>query len=85
MSKVKFKLDLKGLDALMQSAEMQAILDQHGAAVAGRASAASGEEYAYRTHIASYVAITNVYPDSKSAAHDNYENNTLLKALGGGK
>lgn len=83
--KVQFKLNLKGLNALMKSPEMQGILDQHGAAVAGRANNMSGESFGFRTHLASFVAITNVYPDSKKAASDNYENNTLLKALGGGK
>ena len=81
MSKVKFELDIRGLNELMKSQEMQSILDQEGAKVAGRASGMSGEQFGHRTHVADYVAITNVYPDSKEAARDNYNNNTLLKAL----
>ena len=81
MSKVKFELDTRGLNELMKSPEMQSILDQEGAKVAGRASGMSGEQFGHRTHVADYVAITNVYPDSKEAARDNYNNNTLLKAL----
>ena len=41
----------------------------------------AGSDYAHRTHVASFVAISNVYPDSKEAAKDNYKNNTLLKAM----
>ena len=81
MSKVNFKLDLQGLNELMKSKEMQTVLDQYGSEVSGKASNMSGADYAYRTHVASFVAITNVYPDSKEAAHDNYKNNTLLKSL----
>ena len=81
MSKVKFELDIRGLNELMKSPEMQSILDQEGAKIAGRASGMSGEQFGHRTHVADYVAITNVYPDSKEAARDNYNNNTLLKAL----
>ena len=77
MAKVKFKLNLKGLNELMKSEEMQNILEEKGKQVANNA----GKEYASRVHLASFVAIANVYPDSKDAAKDNYENNTLLKAL----
>ena len=73
MSKMKFELDI------MKSAEMQSYLGEAGAQVAARA----GDDYGYRVHVADYVAIVNIYPDSKEAAKDNYENNTLLKALGG--
>lgn len=76
--RVEFELDIKGLRELMKGPEMQAALDEAGAAVAS----AAGGDYGYRTHVASYVAITNVFPESKEAAKDNLENNTLLKALG---
>lgn len=76
--KVFFKLDINGLRELMKSSEMQAALDEAGAAVAS----AAGEGYGYRTHVANYVAITNVFPETKEAAHDNYESNALEKALG---
>lgn len=79
MSKMKFELDINGLRELMKSAEMQSCLDQAGAQVAARA----GGDYGHRVHVADYVAIVNIYPDSKEAAKDNYENNTLLRALGG--
>lgn len=78
MKKVVFKLDIAGLRELMKGPEMQAALQEAGDAVASSA----GGDYGVRVHVADYVAIANVFPDSKEAAKDNYENNTLLKALG---
>ena len=76
--KLEFELNLPGLNDLMKSGEMQARLQAAGSAVAN----AAGGDYGVRVHTASFVAIANVYPDSKEAAKDNYEHNTLLKALG---
>lgn len=73
-----FELNLPGLNELMKSPEMQAVLTQAGNAVAS----AAGGDYGVRTHVASFVAIANVYPNSAKAAKDNFENNTLVKSLG---
>ena len=78
MAKVEFELDINGLRELMKGPEMQAALQDAGDAVASYA----GGDYGVRVHVADYVAIANVFPESKEAAKDNYENNTLLKALG---
>ena len=78
MSNVDFKLNLPGLNELMKSPEMQAALQDAGNAV----SNVAGGDYGVRVHQASFVAIANVYPNTKRAAKDNYENNTLVKALG---
>lgn len=75
---VKFKLNLPGLNALMKSSEMQNKLLEAGKVVAGSA----GGDYAAEVHTASFVAISNVYPDSKRAANENFRQNTLLKAIG---
>lgn len=75
---VKFKLNLPGLNELMKSGEMQSALLEAGNAVANNA----GAEYAAEVHIANWIAISNVYPDSKKAANDNFRHNTLLKSLG---
>ena len=77
MADVKFELNLSGLNELMKSAEMEAVLDEAGAAVAS----AAGAEYGHRVHQANFVALCNVYPDSKEAAEENFEENTLIKAL----
>lgn len=76
--KVEFELDINGLRELMKGPEMQAVLQEAGDAVASGA----GGDYGVRVHVADYVAIANVFPESQEAAKDNYENNTLLKALG---
>ena len=78
MSKVDFKLNLPGLNELMKSPEMVSVLEQAGNTVATLA----GDDYGVRVHQASFVAIANVYPDSKVAAADNYKNNSLVRALG---
>ena len=78
MGNVKFELNLQGLNELMKSPEMQSALLDAGNAVANNA----GGDYAAEVHTASWIAISNVYPDSKRAAHENYKENTLLKALG---
>lgn len=78
MRSVDFELNIDGLRELMKSSEMQSQLEEAGQTVARTA----GEGYSTRVHEGSYVAICNVYPDSPEAAHDNYENNTLLKSLG---
>lgn len=75
---VKFKLNLPGLNELMKSPEMVEALLDAGEAVAN----AAGSDYAAEVHLANWIAISNVYPNSKHAAHENYTSNTLLTALG---
>lgn len=78
MSKVKFELNLVGLNQLMKSAEMQDFLLNAGQAVAS----AAGEGFEAEVHTADFVAISNVYPTTYQARRDNLANNTLLKAIG---
>lgn len=78
MADTEFKLNLPGLNELMKSSAMQSKLTEAGKAVAN----AAGGDYGTRTHVASFVAICNVFPDSQEAARDNAQNNALLKALG---
>ena len=78
MGKVKFELNLPGLNALMKSGGMQSHLQAAGQAVAG---AADGN-YGVRVHEASFVAIANVYPADKETARKNAKENSLLKGLG---
>ena len=74
---LKFELNLAGLNELMKSNEMKSALLEAGQAVAR----AAGPDYAAEVHTASFVAISNVYPNSKEAARENYKENTLLKAV----
>lgn len=78
MGKTEFKLNLPGLNELMKSDGMQAVLDAAGEKV----QAAAGEGYATSARTGRYIGFCNVYPDSAAAAKDNFQNNTLLKALG---
>ncbi|MBR4406075.1 MAG: hypothetical protein IKT30_06845 [Bacteroidaceae bacterium] len=75
---VKVKLNLPGLNELMTSPEISQAVLEAGQAVAQ----AAGPEYAAEVHTANWIAISNVYPDSKEAAHENFKDNTLLKAIG---
>lgn len=78
MADVEFELNLSGLLEIMKSGEMQSALSEAGAAVAN----AAGGDYGYRVHQGDFVALCNVYPESKEAAKELYETNSLLKAAG---
>lgn len=83
MSKVRIELNLPGINEIMKSEGVQELLQQCGQQVAGTASGMDGTDYAASTHTINWIAVTNVFPNSKDAAHANFKNNTLLKALGG--
>lgn len=83
MSKVKIELNLAGINELMKSPEVQEALTSAGDAVAQAASGmAGGEPFGVRTHQANWVAITNVWPNSRKANSANLQDNVLLKAIG---
>lgn len=77
MADVEFKLNLQELNELMKSPEMQAALDTAGEQVASIA----GPEFEATPRTGRWIGFSNVYPISKAGAKDNYENNTLVKAL----
>lgn len=81
MASKVFTLNKSGLIELMKSGGMQATLNTAGQSVANTASGMSGGSYGVRVHEATFVAIANVYPTSAKSARDNYNHNTLLKAL----
>lgn len=82
MAKVKFKLDLGGLNQLMKSSEMQTVLNS----AANQIAAAAGDGYEVETaHSISFIGIAAVHATTIEAKKDNSENNTLLKAAGGVK
>ena len=85
MSKVDFKLDIGGLNALMKGPEVQSVLQEKGNEVASRArSMCPNGEYSVRTYPINWIAVCNVSAENFEAIRDGYEHNTLLKALGGG-
>lgn len=78
MAKVKVELNQKGVIELFKSPEVLGWLDDLGSQVAQHA----GNDYGHDAHLAGMTAICTVYPDSARAAHENFENNTILKAAG---
>lgn len=87
MSKVEFELNLPGLNALMKSPEMQAILTEHGARVMNTANSNAqmkGATFTMNTKTINWIAVTNVRAENGIGIQENLEHNTLLKALGGG-
>ena len=81
MGKVKFELNLKGLNELMKSPEMQEVLDEKAQAIQN----AAGEGYEHQTYPINWIAVSNVYPETREAKADNLQNNTLLKSMDAGK
>lgn len=79
MAKVKFKLDLAGLNQLMKSGEMQAVLNS----AANQIAAAAGDGFEVESaHPISFVGIAAVHAETPEAKRENSEDNTLLKAAG---
>ena len=77
MSKMKFELNRAGVRALMQSAEMQAVLK-------GRADGdlnSIGEGYKSDSRVGKNRANAMVYADTYQAKRDNLKNNSILKAV----
>ena len=84
MSKVRFRLSLKGLNELMKSEEMQTILTEHGQRVMENANSNAhykNAKYGMDTKTIRWIAVTTVRADNATAVSDNMKNNTLLKAL----
>ena len=80
MSKVKFELNRAGVRALLKSGEMANICKEH----ADRVRGAAGDGYEVTTYTGRNRVNASVHAETYEARKDNYENNTLLKALGGG-
>lgn len=78
MGNVTIELNNKGIIELFKSPEVESWLNEIGSQVAS----AAGADYTYRTFNAGFEKLCNVYPDSKQAAHDNFKNNSLVKAVG---
>lgn len=79
--KMKFKLNLRGLNKLMKSPEMQSELQSKGEQIEAIARRMCPEgEYQTRTVTGRYIASTFVSTQNYEAMRDNLENNTLIKA-----
>ena len=78
MSKVDFKLNLPGLNQLMQSQEAAAVCKSY----ADRICSMAGDGFEVTTHVGKTRANASVAAVTDEARKDNLENNTLLKLLG---
>lgn len=78
MARVRFELNLAGLNEIMKSSEMQTILET----ASQRVQNAAGDGFGHRVGVASYTAIGNIFAENAKAARKAYEDNTLVKALG---
>ena len=77
MSKVRFKLNKKGVSDLLKGAEMQGVL--HGYAT--DAQSRLGDGYEIKEFIGHDRARAHVKASSEKAIKENLENNTVLKAV----
>lgn len=77
MSKLKFKLNRRGVASLMKSSEMQHILEGHATSIRNRA----GEGYQQDVYVGKNRANAMVSAKTYQAKADNKRNNTLLKAV----
>lgn len=77
---LKFELNREGVKELLQSAEMGEICESYARDVQARA----GEGYEVNTYVGETRVNASVHAGTYEARRDNFENNTLLKALGGG-
>ncbi len=77
MSKVRIELNSAGIREMLRSAEMQALMGEKAAEVAGRA----GDGYASDTYLTGGRAVASAFAESSEAIRDNLDNNTLLRSL----
>lgn len=77
MSKMKFKLNRKGVAELMKSKEMQEVLREYATNIKNRC----GEGYEQDMHIGKNRANAMVSAATQQAKSDNLKNNTILKAV----
>ena len=79
MSKVKFELDKGGVRDLLRSQEALNVCKGYAEAARNRA----GEGYEVTTFVGRNRANASVHAETYEARKANYDNNTLLKSLGG--
>lgn len=78
MSK-NFKLNRKGVRELMQSQEMQAVLQEKASQITARC----GDGYEHDVMVGKNRANAMVRAATSKAKRDNMDNNTILKAVRG--
>ena len=77
MSKFKFELNRAGVRELLQSGEMQGIVEEKASGVLSRA----GVGFSMNSRVGKTRVNAMVYPETKEAYYRNLYSNILLKAL----
>lgn len=77
MSKTKVKLNSAGVRELLKSKEMQEVITEHATSIKGRA----GDGYEQDLQVGKNRANAMVWAETSKAKSENFENNTLLKAV----
>ena len=77
MSKIRFKLNRKGVGELLKSKRMQKVLTAHAKSVRQRA----GVGFEQDVHVGRNRANAMVWTETHEARKRNAEENTLLKSL----
>ena len=77
MGKIKFKLNRQGVRELMKSDAMVDVLNKYATTVKNNAGAGYGSDIKRGKNRANVA----IYPITKEANKECYNNNTLLKAL----
>lgn len=77
MSKFKFELNKAGVRELLQSDEMQAVLNEKASNAVNRL----GEGYEKDSYVGKNRANAMVYAETYQAKKDNLRNNSILKAV----
>ena len=80
MSKVKFTLNRAGVRELLRSQEAMNVVSDYAMRVQSRC----GAGYEMTTYVGTNRVNASVHAATVEARRDNYNNNTLLKARGGG-
>ena len=80
MSKVKFTLNRAGVRELLRSQEAMNVVSDYAMRVQSRC----GDGYEMTTYVGTNRVNASVHAATPEARRDNYNNNTLLKARGGG-
>lgn len=85
MSNIIVELDHDGMEQLLKSPGMQAVLQEYAEQVRSRCTAGNVDpsEYATTVKVSGTRAVARVYPATRHARNSNRAHNTLLKALGG--
>ena len=81
MANLRVELNLSGVREMLRSQEAKAICEKYANEAAGRL----GEGHEVTTYTGQNRANASVFAKSLKAKQENIKNNTLLKALRGGK